>query len=181
MNQSRIVLIVLIIVLLIVGWYTVRVVQENRGPAESSDVVKSLGGEVSQSSYTTLDGAPVEVAEFFDEVIVVNSWASWSPQSKKQLTQLSELADEYQDQPVRFLAINRSEPRATAEAYLSTIEVSDNVNIVLDETDNFYEAVEAYAMPVTLIYSAKGDIVHQSNGSLSNQKLRSVVDEQLQL
>jgi thiol-disulfide isomerase/thioredoxin len=179
-KRSHVVLVILLLIVLLAGWYTYTTVQKNRGLSASSDAARSFNTSVTQS-LTNLSGDVVTVEDYFGEVMVINTWASWSPLSQEQLRQLSELAEEYENQPITFLAINRSEPSSTAEAYLSTVSISSDLEIVLDQEDSYYQAIEGYAMPVTIIYDRDGTIVFEANGNFSQSELKQIIDEQLSL
>ena len=174
------VVIALVLILLIAGWFTYRVVSTHQATSQQTDVAQSFTNSASDQ-YTSLNGEVIDVDEYFGEVMVVNSWASWSPQSREQLNTLSMLAEEFQGNAVHFLAINRSEPNTTAEAYLNSVTIAEELTIILDDTDNFYQTIEAYAMPVTLVYGKEGDLVYEAAGEFSLDKIKRIIEEQLAL
>jgi thiol-disulfide isomerase/thioredoxin len=179
-RQSYIVITILVTILILAGWFTFSVLKDNWSREHNSDIARSFNSdEVGQ--YTDLAGEPIAIDELFGEILVVNLWASWSPESQDQLLRLSSLAEQYSTEPVTVLAINRSEPVTTAEAYLRTVTLNENLTIVLDDSDNFYESIEAYAMPVTLVYDINGNVVYEASGNFSVSAIQSVVDEQLSL
>lgn len=130
--------------------------------------------------YTDMSGEMVSLSTEVGKVLVVNSWASWSPDSSKELPALAQLANKYQNQQVSVLAINRAEPRTTAERFLATVGASDGVRLILDPDDHFYKSIAGYAMPETIFYDKKGNVVHQQHGVMTPEEMEYYLLQALQ-
>lgn len=144
------------------------------------DAVRALSTGASQSSYTDLTGKPIDIAQKAkSEVVVVTSWASWCPPCVSELGKINTLVDEFQGRPVRFLAINRSEPAHTARKFIDAYEISDQVTLVLDEDDRFFSSIEGYGMPETVLYDRDGIMQYQIHGEFSTEQLRREIEKLL--
>ena len=106
-------------------------------------------------------------------MLVINSWASWSPQSQIELLTLQKLAVEFKDKPVVFLAINRKELKEQATRFMTTLPEVSNVVILIDTTDHFYGAVGGYAMPETVVYQSDGLVKEHIRGEFKEEELRT--------
>lgn len=126
--------------------------------------------------FTDLQGNTIPVSEQFGTVLVVTSWASWCPQCSEGLIELGRLADTYRGKEVTFLAVNRAENSFTAERYLSTIDISDALTMVLDSDDHYFSASEGYAMPETIVYDQDGQIVLHQRGNVAADEIQSAID-----
>ena len=140
-------------------------------PAAQAFIIEDL-----EKSFTDQKGEPVLLSEDIGEIVVATSWASWCPQCVQDLAKLGELASEYSDRGVVFLAINRAEDRSTAERFLKNVTVSPKLSIILDPSDHFFAANVGYAMPETILYDEKGSIVLHQRGTLQIDELRSSVN-----
>jgi len=141
--------------------------------AAGAALVASLDNE----QFTDVLGNPVNLSDYLGEVLVVNSWASWSPFSQTELADLSQVASEYSGREIKILAINRAESSDMAIRYLNTINTLDNVTLVLDKSDKFYNSIGGYAMPETVFYDDKGNIVFHSHGPLKPDDIRKYLEQ----
>ncbi|MCA9360389.1 TlpA family protein disulfide reductase, partial [Candidatus Kaiserbacteria bacterium] len=143
-------------------------------PAQSALSVDAGG-----TPYTDLEGNIILLSDYIGQVIVVNSWASWSPASVTELATIANLSAEFRDNEVKFLAINRSEPANTAISFIETYKISKEITFILDHDDRFYKRIEGYNMPETVIYDREGNVFHHERGSISASKLRKLVNQAL--
>ena len=154
--------------ILLVSLYAWSTIEDKRtAKLHDSDAFSVLETLEGQSPYTDLQGDEVSLINYFGNVLVVSSWASWCPDCSTHLPLLDELAVEYADKGVQVLAINRSEPATTAERFLRTVNATSAVVLVLDPDDKFYKSVEVYAMPETIFYDTKIAISFHSRSSIT--------------
>ncbi len=187
-NLGTILLVLLLLaVLLAAGLYTYRTTTKYQ--VESSDAGLAFFGDqladepVGESSdlpaYTTTLGTTVDMHDYFGKIIYVNSWASWSPLSRDELIALNEVAANYTNQDVVFIALNRKEGKEQAERLLGTLPPINNLQLVIDTSDQFYRAVSGYAMPETLIYDKKGNLISHDRVPLSSDQMKERIDQAL--
>lgn len=132
-----------------------------------------------EKSYTDTDGNEVDIGSEFGGVIVVLSWASWCPQCVQDISMLDEVAKEFQNQPVTFLAINRAEDTDTAKRFLGTFTTPSFVKIIIDPSDHFYSRSQGYAMPETTVYSKDGEVLLAQKGVTIKDELKASIEEAL--
>jgi thiol-disulfide isomerase/thioredoxin len=152
----------------------------NKHPVpEDAPLNKALSAVEGTEGFTDINGNKVNLTDHFGKILVVTSWASWCPQCAGDLPQLAGLSNEYADKGVVVLAINRAENRYTAERFLSSIESTDGLTIILDSADHFFVAHEGYAMPETILYDQKGAVALHQRGILRIDELKNVLRELL--
>jgi thiol-disulfide isomerase/thioredoxin len=162
----------LLVLLVSIGTYYIA----ERSHFGISDEAKAIfaGDQADPAVYQDLNGNELSLESYLGEVVVVTSWASWSPFSAADLTALNELAAEYDDGPV-FLAINRKETKEQALRYLATIADVPNLILVLDPADRFYARIGGYAMPETVVFDQSGQIVLHDRGVLDPASIRTAI------
>jgi len=175
MKQSMIIISIIIALLIIAGMVTFSVLRQQGTELRNDAQSDLLGSEDEQAVYTDLLGNPVSLENYAGKVLIINSWASWSPFSQTELTSLQTLASEFRDAPAVFLGINRQEPREQATRFVETLPNISLVTIVIDTTDHFYKAIEGYAMPETIIYNADGTTSRHIRGTFNESELRSII------
>ncbi len=128
-----------------------------------------------EQSFTTLTGEPATVADSFGDIMVVSSWASWCPQCTGDFLKLGVVAAEFKDKDVIVYAVNRGEDTYSAERYLNTIQKPEHVEFLLDQSDYFFKNSEGYAMPETIVYNKKGEVVLHQRGELRVDELKDAL------
>jgi thiol-disulfide isomerase/thioredoxin len=175
-RTTIVVLIILGIVILVVAWFTYETVTERRDEASAAGQA-ILGGEDSPGRYVALGGTPVSLGDYIGTTkLYVNSWASWSPLSRDELIALNELAGEYRDRGITFIALNRKEPKEQAERYLASLPPLDNLTIVIDTEDHFYSRSGGYAMPETITYDTDGNLISHERIPQNKDQIRVTIE-----
>lgn len=142
---------------------------------ENSTANQSLTASA-ETPYIDSDGQVIDLAQFSNQIRVVNSWATWSPLSKEELPNLDKLAENYVAEGVVFLAINRKENKDYAEAFLKTLPPLDNFKIIYDSADNFFSKVDGYAMPETIVFDKEGTVAVHYRGLVKTGELSEMLD-----
>tara|TARA_B100000508_G_scaffold37715_2_gene29508 strand:- start:3896 stop:4441 length:546 start_codon:yes stop_codon:yes gene_type:complete len=166
----------LIFILLIVGWFTYNKAIERQ--IASTPAYRALSATTT-GSYTDLEGKSVVLTDYVGQVMLVHAWASWCPSCAKELQQLSQIAESYEQDSVVVIAINRAEDRYSAERFLKAHNLDLKVQLILDPDDSFFKSIGGYAMPETIIYNQKGEIVKHIRGDLNQEAVRGTIEETL--
>ena len=174
-KKNSILLLIIILIVIGVGVITY-VVTQNSAKDTANQAKDTLFAPGRDTPYIDELGQPATLDSYFGKIIVVNSWASWSPFSVQELQDLNSVAGEYKDQNVVIVAVNRNENRDQVNRFLTTLPPLTNLIIVTDTADYFYNAVGGYAMPESLIYDEAGTIVEHRKGALTADELRSILD-----
>lgn len=170
-----VILVLALLVLALVSYFIISN-KKNDIKTETAEIFTNKeGGE----PYSDLNGNPVTLNEYLGKVLVVATWASWSPFSQADLEMMNKLATDYDSSKVVFLAINRKETKEQAGRYLSTLPELSKLVMVLDPNDQFYGAVGGYTMPEVVVYSETGDVVLHSRGVANKDEIKKVIEAEL--
>ncbi len=169
---------ILLGLLIVFGVATHFIVSQNKKAVidETRQIFTNQPGE---APYTDLAGNPISLDQYLGKILVVSSWASWSPFSQAELNMMAELAAQYKGQEISFLAINRKETKEQTARYLQTLTAFDGVVMALDPRDYFYNAVGGYAMPELVVYNSRGEIVNHFRGSAPKSEIITTLDSLL--
>lgn len=132
-----------------------------------------------EASYTDLNGNEISLDQYLGNILVVNSWASWSPFSATDLPLLAKLNQEFDSNQVTFLAINRKESKEQAARFIGTMPDLGGLLMVLDPRDHFYASVGGYAMPEVVIYNQRGEIANHFRGDADETKIKDAINQLL--
>ena len=178
-KQNKVFIAGLIVVALLVSALTFYIRYE-RSHEISEETQRLFAGEAESVTYTDTVGNPVGLEQYLGKVLIVTSWASWSPFTTTDLTQLNDLMTKYDRSKVVALGINRMETRDQAQRYMTTMPEFPNVVLVIDTADHFYKSVGGYAMPETLVFNQKGEVIEHIRGTIVKDNLEVLVDSLLE-
>ncbi|MEZ4200091.1 MAG: TlpA disulfide reductase family protein [Candidatus Paceibacterota bacterium] len=178
-KQSRIVLIILAVVVLGCVLYTWHVVHNKNGETivltPQEDFLLASG-----AAYTTLDGSPVDIKSYFNNTLVVSTWASWCPACGNHLKALQKLGEQHQEDDVVVLAINRKEDPKLVKNYLKTLPSFNHLVMLIDTTDGFFAATGGQTAPETIFFNHNGEVVVHTRGVMTQVELNNHLQTALQ-
>lgn len=179
-KSSRITLGIIVFVVLCAGVGTFALVRSKQ--ADEINVAKRVlvTDPETVAPYTDLSGEEKTLDSYLGKVLVVNNWASWSPVSVEELPMIDSVVEEYDENKVVVLAINRSETKEQVERFMRTLDDFSRINFILDPDDHYYETVGGYAMPETIIFNQSGQQVYQKRGRISEDELRTAIENALE-
>lgn len=178
MNKTTVLtLLALCGVLLIVaaGTFYVHTSTNDKKNSEAQQLLKATETQV----YTDLEGRPFSFDSFEGKVRIVNSWASWSPLSQQELQDLDRVAQEFSAEEVAVIAVNRKEDTFQAKSFVSTLGDLSHVSFAVDKTDAFYISTGGYAMPETVVFDRRGNIVFHKRGNMNIDEIRENIHRAL--
>lgn len=179
-KQTIVTLVILGTVLLLCAFVMYVVLERSEQKVlDTSDAGVALAQGSSTAQFTDFQGNQTDLGQYLGQTLIVNSWASWSPASIAELQLLTDVAQTYQNQDVVVIGINRAEPRATAEAFLNKLGLTDDVLLIIDPDDSYYRAIDGYTMPETVVYDTKGNVIKHKRGAITALELTQVLDEAL--
>ena len=130
--------------------------------------------------FTDLEGELLDLSAYEGKPIIINSWATWHPFSKEELTDLNQLASEYEDEDVVVIAVNRGEAEGTVKGYIEKVLNSpEHIVFVQDPGDTYYDSIGGFSMPESIFYDEDGNIVEHAHGEMSYEKMKANLEKTL--
>lgn len=135
-------------------------------------------GPLPEATFTDLRDPDTEVSttEWQGTPTVVNFWATWCAFCIEEMPALQS-ASEQLDGRVRFVGIDRQDPRDEALAFLE--ETGVTYGQVASPSGEYYTRIGARGMPTTLFVDADGVVQFRHTGPLTEQEVLDLVDEHL--
>ncbi len=178
-KQSKITFLILGLIVIFTLVVTLYIVRQNKNEVKPETRQIFTGSNSDTPTYTDLQGNKISLEDWLGQTLVVVSWASWSPFSADNFRLLETLAKEYDSKNIKFIAMNRKESKEQALRYLSTLEEFPHITLVIDTEDLFYTSVNGYAMPETVIFDTKGEVVLHERGVVSADLIKQTIDSVL--
>lgn len=144
---------------------------DNSAPGVVPDI------ELHSIPMTGLDGRESRLADWRDEILVVNFWAPWCAPCRREIPALLEIRREYAGRGVRILGLafdGESQVRDFAREY-----GIDYALFLAGNRSAMYNAAflnPSGSLPYTALLDGDLNIVFQHNGELTAAQLRSRLD-----
>lgn len=177
-KQHIAVLVALFAVIIVAIFVTTHFVNKKEAQIDTN-TQKIFAGTENALTYTDINGNPVSLENYLGKILVVTTWASWSPFSEADMQNMDSLANEFSSDQVVFLAINRKETRDQAQRFVSSMPNFNNLVFIIDQEDFFYKSVDGYAMPESVIFDARGIIIDHTRGVFNKEKAKSIIEASL--
>lgn len=150
-----------------------------RSSAQEARLTASPAGQAFTSdqdnNYTDITGNSISLRAMAGQTFVVTTWASWCPHCLENLEAINAVMADYPT--LRTLAINRKESKAQVNRYLVGVQTFENLELLIDTSDQFFTTVAGYTMPETLIFDENGAVVHHVRGNINPTTFRNQLDE----
>ena len=117
--------------------------------------MKDLTGKTFNSSELENDGKP----------FVINFWATWCSPCKRELDNISEVYDEWQEETgVKIYAISIDDARRARQVKPHVDASGWDYEVLLDENSDFRRAMNVSNPPYTFVVDGNGKIAYQHIG-----------------
>ena len=179
-KPTLITLLVMVVVVAAGAVYIFFLDESEKQKRNETPAARALLIEDEKSAYLDMAQTKINLSDDFGKIIVVSSWASWCPQCAQDIERLDQVAGEFKDKEVVFLAINRAENPYSAERFLNTFNKPEHVRIILDPGDHFFAENAGYAMPETIVYDKNGEVKSHQRGDLNTDELKKAIFEALE-
>ena len=115
----------------------------------------------------TINGKSINInsIENNEMPIVINFWATWCKPCKKELNNIAEVYDEWQDETgVKIIAISIDDTRSMSKVAPYVNSVGWEYEVYLDPNSDLKRAMGVSTVPHTFLLNRKKEIVWQHRG-----------------
>lgn len=115
----------------------------------------------------TINGKSINInsIENNEMPIVINFWATWCKPCKKELNNIAEVYDEWQDETgVKIIAISIDDTRSMSKVAPYVNSVGWEYEVYLDPNGDLKRAMGVSTIPHTFLLNSKKEIVWQHRG-----------------
>jgi cytochrome c biogenesis protein CcmG/thiol:disulfide interchange protein DsbE len=136
-----------------------------------------LGKPAPEFDLATLDGSEqVSLSGLRGEIVVVNFFASWCLECRKEHADLTAASDAFADDGVRFVQISYQEPFTDSLAYLAEEGTAANSYYLTDPGSRTAIAYGVYGIPETFFINRDGVVVGKIIGETDALVLGAAID-----
>jgi thiol-disulfide isomerase/thioredoxin len=124
--------------------------------------------QLSSVSLPTFDGQTASLVDYQGKPTIVNLWATWCPPCRRELPLLQQAQAAHPE--VHFVFLNQGESAGLVRGFLSANGYTVK-NVLLDAKGQAGAQYGGGALPTTLLFDAKGQLVGTHLGELSSGSL----------
>ncbi|MFF3452767.1 TlpA family protein disulfide reductase [Streptomyces sp. NPDC002730] len=146
-----------------------------------STVAKGKRTAPNKLSGETLEGKPLDIADFKGKVVVMNAWGSWCPPCRAEAPHFAKVSKETKAKGVEFVGINTRDPnKGPALAFEKDFEIGypslyDPVSKLI--VNGFPKgSLNPQSIPSTIVLDREGKIAARSLKALNATELRKIID-----
>ena len=121
----------------------------------------------------TLDGATFNIQDLENEnnPIVISFWATWCKPCKKELNNIAEIYEDWQDETgVKVVAISIDDTRSMSKVAPYVNSSDWEYEIYLDSNSDLKRALGVSSVPHTFLINSEGKIVWQHKGYIDGDE-----------
>lgn len=175
-------IVIVVVILAVAGWlFVFKTGQRQNGssvitvvPEKTSTIVTSE--KAPDFHLQDYSGKIVSLSDFTGKSIVINSWASWCPFCRQELSDFATAQKEFIDKTV-IIAVDRAESLSVAKGYTDKQRTTNNLIFLLDPLDSFYQSIGGFSMPETIFVNKNGEIVVHKRGPMEIQEIREKINQ----
>lgn len=136
-----------------------------------------IGQPVPDLTLPLLEGeGTLSLGDLRGQVLVVNFWASWCTQCRKEHPAMMAANDVYRDRGVQFIGVSFQDQKAAAVGYLDELGRGDGFAYVTDPDSEAAVEFGVYGVPETFFIDRSGTIIAKITGAATSPVLASVID-----
>jgi peroxiredoxin len=131
------------------------------------------------STFTTLEGQPIALADLRGKVVLVNFWATSCPGCIKEMPGMVETYTQYKDRGFEIIAVAMSyDPPNYVKSFVQTRQLPFPVALDVDGA-HARAFGNVQLAPTSFIIGKDGRILEQKLGELDFVKLKALLDREL--
>jgi cytochrome c biogenesis protein CcmG, thiol:disulfide interchange protein DsbE len=115
--------------------------------------------------------------DFINQVVIISFWADWCPLCKKEMHDLQDLYHQYHKRGLSILAINISQDKDTATAFIKDLNLS--YPILLDTDGSIASRYAVASLPAAVIIDRKGALHTRIVGDTAADNFKRIISSLL--
>lgn len=130
-----------------------------------------VGNKAPSFSLQSLQGEKIALSDYKGKTVVLNFWATWCPPCKKEMPDLEQFYQDYQEDLV-VLSVN-TDPTNDVQGFVNDMNLT--FPVVLDDKSEVSHQYEILSIPTTYVIDNKGNIQQKHIGELTYEQMVNLV------
>lgn len=142
-----------------------------------STVEPSVGSLAPEFNLQTLDGQSVQLSTLRGKNVLLSYWVTWCIPCLEELPVLNRIYQEYQSRDLVILSVNGIQQDEMDKVTATITDLGISMPMALDQNDVLWDSYWVRFLPTSFFIDENGVIRHIQFGSLSEENLRTKLDQ----
>lgn len=125
----------------------------------------------------TISGDTIDTKKLKGKILVINIWSLWCGPCVAELPGLNDIVDKYKDKNIEFIALTH-EKKESIDKFLNK-EHRFLFKIVPDAKNIYYNQLDSFGFPRTMIIDQKGIIRKVFSGGVNSKQAPDIIKQKL--
>jgi peroxiredoxin len=174
LNRSQFIPLVLIGAgLIILGLLLIKVLTKQVPVVEYSVVPSSVNFPAPELSLNDLNGKKVNIADYRQQIVMINNWATWCPPCKAEMPTLEKYYQAHSDQGFMLFGIEAGDTKKDVSSFVEDYGVT--FPILIDPNTTALNAFHNDGLPSSYVIDHKGNVILAWTGPINREMLEKYV------
>ena len=115
--------------------------------------------------FEDFSGNKIDIKDYHGKLVILNFWATWCKPCKKELNNIAEVYEDWQDETgVKLIAISIDDTRSMSKVAPYVNSSDWDYEVYLDPNGDMKRAMGVSTVPHTFLLNGKNEIVWQHRG-----------------
>ena len=137
----------------------------------------SVGSQAPEFNLQTLDGQSLQLSALRGKNVLLSYWVTWCIPCMEELPILNQLSQEYQAQNLVILSVNGIKQDEMDKVMSAIADLGIAMPIAMDQDDAIWNSYWVRFLPTSFFIDENGIIRHIQLGNLTEEELRSKIDQ----
>jgi peroxiredoxin len=169
-NQSQFIPLVLIGAgLIVLGLAATRVLTRESLPADYTVVPSVVNFPAPELTLNDLNGRKVNLADYRQQIVLVNNWATWCPPCKEEMPTLLNYFNAHSKQGFMLIGIEAGDPVEEVASFVEEYRLT--FPVLLDPNNKSLIAFNNDSLPSSYVIDHNGNVVLAWTGPINREML----------
>ena len=137
----------------------------------------TVGSQAPEFNLQTLDGQSLQLSALRGKNVLLSYWVTWCIPCMEELPILNQLSQEYQAQNLVILSVNGIKQDEMDKVMSAIADLGIAMPIAMDQDDAIWNSYWVRFLPTSFFIDEDGVIRHIQLGNLTEEELRSKIDQ----
>jgi len=142
-----------------------------------ASVEPTVGSQAPEFNLQTLDGQSLQLSALRGKNVLLSYWVTWCIPCMEELPILNQLSQEYQAQNLVILSVNGIKQDEMGKVMAAVADLGISMPMAFDQDDALWNSYWVRFLPTSFFIDEDGVIRHIQLGNLSEEDLRSKIEQ----
>jgi cytochrome c biogenesis protein CcmG, thiol:disulfide interchange protein DsbE len=174
LNKSQFIPLVLIGAgLIILGLLLIKVLTKPVSAVESSVMPSVVNFPAPELRLNDLNGKKVNIADYRQQIVMINNWATWCPPCKAEMPTLEKYYQAHSDQGFMLFGIEAGDSKKDVSSFVE--DYGYTFPILIDPNTTALNAFHNDGLPSSYVIDHEGNVILAWTGPISREMLEKYV------